>query len=109
MTYTQTELVSAALADPDRAPCACMRSSARRSGFFKAPPRYRELLEADAYYRNRSDVQRKAGNGPGRSNVRLEHPHLQKAGGPEGPLPPVPALGGGDGGPGLWTGPGGAL
>ena len=99
MTYTQTELVSAALADPDRAPMRLHEIVSEEIRVFRSSPRYRELLEADAYYRNRSDVQRKAGNGP----------QLQKAGGPEGPLPPVPALGGGDGGPGLWTGPGGDL
>lgn len=78
MTYTQTELVSAALADPDRAPMRLHEIVSEEIRVFRSSPRYRELLEADAYYRNRSDVQRKAGNGPGRSNVRLEHPIYKK-------------------------------
>ena len=75
---SKTELVSAALADPDRAPMRLHEIVSEEIRVFQSSPRYRELLEADAYYRNRSDVQRKAGNGPGRSNVRLEHPIYKK-------------------------------
>ena len=70
--------MSAALADPDRAGLRLHEIVSEEIRVFQSSPRYRELLEADAYYRNRSDVQRKAGNGPGRSNVRLEHPIYKK-------------------------------
>ena len=48
MTYTQTELVSAALADPDRAPMRLHEIVSEEIRVFQSSPRYRELLEADA-------------------------------------------------------------
>ncbi|GAC43333.1 phage portal protein [Paenibacillus popilliae] len=45
---------------------------------FKASEQYRRMLEAEQYYRNRSDVQRKTVELENRSNVKLEHPILKK-------------------------------
>jgi hypothetical protein len=45
---------------------------------FKASEQYRQMLEAQQYYRNRSDVQRKTVELDNRSNVKLEHPILKK-------------------------------
>ena len=78
MTYTQTELVSAALSDPANAPMTLAQIVSEEIREFLRSPQYRELLEADAYYRNRSDVQRKTNDIKDRSNARLEHPIYRK-------------------------------
>ena len=78
MTYTQTELVSAALSDPANAPMTLAQIVSEEIREFLRSPQYRELLEADAYYRNRSDVQRKTNDLKERSNARIEHPIYRK-------------------------------
>lgn len=45
---------------------------------FKASPEYAQMAEAENYYRNRSDVQRKEISYANRSNVKMEHPLLRK-------------------------------
>lgn len=45
---------------------------------FKASPEYAIMLEAESYYRNRSDVQRKTVDVANRSNTKIEHPILKK-------------------------------
>ena len=78
MTYTQTELVSAALSGPANAPMTLAQIVSEEIREFLRSPQYRELLEADAYYRNRSDVQRKTNDIKERSNARIEHPIYRK-------------------------------
>lgn len=74
MQYTQTELISAALSDPARAPMTLEQIISQEIREFKASPRFQEMLDAGEYYRNRSDVQRKTNNIEGRSNAKIEHP-----------------------------------
>lgn len=45
---------------------------------FEKSPAYARMLEAEAYYRNRSDVQRKTNEVERRSNTKIEHPILKK-------------------------------
>lgn len=45
---------------------------------FKRSPAFRRMQEAESYYLNRSDIQRKANDMPRRSNVRMEHPILRR-------------------------------
>lgn len=45
---------------------------------FKASDPYKIMDEAEQYYRNRSDVQRKTNDLKNRSNVKMEHPVLKK-------------------------------
>lgn len=45
---------------------------------FVKSPQYQTIVEAEQYYRNRSDVQRKENPLKNRSNVKMEHPILRK-------------------------------
>lgn len=45
---------------------------------FRHSPQYQDMLAAERYYYNRSDVQRKTNELAGRSNVKMEHPILRK-------------------------------
>ena len=45
---------------------------------FLLSPQYDTIREAEAYYRNRSDVQRKTNKYKDRSNTKIEHPILKK-------------------------------
>lgn len=45
---------------------------------FRHSPQYHEMLAAERYYNNRSDVQRKTNELAGHSNVKMEHPVLRK-------------------------------
>lgn len=74
MQYTQTELINAALSAPDTAPMTLEQIISREIQDFKASAQYREILTAEAYYRNRSEIQDKTINIEGRSNCRIEHP-----------------------------------
>lgn len=78
MQYTQTELVSAALSNPANAPMTLSQIVSEEIREFKRSPQYAEIREGEAYYRNRSDVQRKTSDMEGRSNTRLEHPAYRK-------------------------------
>lgn len=74
MELTQTELITAALSDPSRAPMSLERIISEEIKEFKASPRYTGMLEAEQYYRNRSDVQNKQNDIKKRSNTKIEHP-----------------------------------
>lgn len=45
---------------------------------FVKSPQFDEIVAADEYYRNRSDVQRKKNDIKDRSNTRIEHPYLKR-------------------------------
>lgn len=47
-------------------------------GDFLISPQYDIMKQADDYYRNRSDVQRKENKYKNRSNTKIEHPILKK-------------------------------
>ena len=75
---TQTQLVSAALAHGGAAPMTTAEIVGEEIARFLASPRRREMERARAYYANRSAVQDKPDNLPGRSNARIEHPIYRK-------------------------------
>ncbi len=74
MQYTQTELINAALSAPGTAPMTLEQIISQEIEDFKKSPRYAEILTAEEYYRNRSDIQKKMVDIEGRSNSRIEHP-----------------------------------
>lgn len=45
---------------------------------FKASEQYKDMLAADEYYSNRSDVQNKSNRFKRRSNTKIEHPYLKR-------------------------------
>ena len=55
----------------------CQQTRAKSSKF-KASEQYANMIQAEAYYRNRTDVQRKTNDVANRSNTRIEHPILKK-------------------------------
>ena len=75
---TQTQLVSAALAHGGAAPMTTAEIVGEEIARFLASPKRREMERARAYYANRSAVQDKPDNLPGRSNARIEHPIYRK-------------------------------
>jgi SPP1 family phage portal protein len=78
MEYTQTALVNAAIADPANAPMTLEQIVSEEIREFKQSSQYAELLQAEEYYRNRSDVQKKTSDMKNRSNTRIEHPAYRK-------------------------------
>lgn len=78
MEYTQTALVNAAISDPANAPMTLEQIVSEEIREFKNSPQYAELLQAEEYYRNRSDVQKKTVDMKNRSNTKIEHPVYRK-------------------------------
>lgn len=78
MEYTQTALVNAAISDPVNAPMTLEQIVSEEIREFKRSPQYAELLQAEEYYRNRSDVQKKTTEMKNRSNTKIEHPIYRK-------------------------------
>lgn len=62
----------------DNAPMAIEQIVEEEIRSFKTSEKYKIMVEAEQYYRNRSDVQRKHNDIRNRSNVRMEHPILKK-------------------------------
>lgn len=56
MQYTQTELINAALSAPDTAPMTLEQIVSQEIEDFRKSPRYAEILTAEEYYKNRSDI-----------------------------------------------------
>ena len=74
MQYTQTELINAALSAPDTAPMTLEQIVSQEIEDFRKSPQYAEILTAEEYYKNRSDIEKKQVDIEGRSNCRIEHP-----------------------------------
>lgn len=66
------------LSDPEKATMTLAQIVSEEIREFKASPEYAIMLEAESYYRNRSDVQRKTVDVANRSNTKIEHPILKK-------------------------------
>ena len=66
------------LSDPEKATMTLAQIVSEEIREFKASPEYANMLEAESYYRNRSDVQRKTVDVENRSNTKIEHPILKK-------------------------------
>ena len=65
------------LSDPEKATMTLAQIVSEEIREFKASPEYAIMLEAESYYRNRSDVQRKTVDVANRSNTKIEHPILK--------------------------------
>lgn len=78
MEYTATERILLELSDPKNVPMTLAQIVSEEIREFKASPRRQEMLVANAYYRNRSDVQRKTVRLKSRSNAKIERPILKK-------------------------------
>lgn len=71
MQYTQTELINAALSAPDTAPMTLEQIVSQEIEDFRKSPQYAEILTAEEYYKNRSDIQKKQVDIEGRSTAAL--------------------------------------
>lgn len=70
---TQTDRISALLRG--NAPMSIPEIVRREIDDFRASPRFHEMLDAERYYQNRSDIQNKANDvSPRLSNSKIEHP-----------------------------------
>ena len=67
-----------ALNDPDSVPMSLPKIIGEEVKEFKASEQYALMVQAESYYRNRSDVQRKTVELTKRSNTKIEHPILKK-------------------------------
>ena len=66
------------LNDPEKAPMTLAQIVSEEIREFKRSPQYSIMLEAEAYYRNRSSVQTKTVDVANRSNAKIERPILKK-------------------------------
>ena len=73
-----TDRLNLILNDPEKAPMSIAQIVTEEIREFKQSPEYARLLEAEQYYRNRSDVQNKTVEIAKRSNTKIEHPILKK-------------------------------
>lgn len=75
---TLNDEILRALSDPENVPMTLAQIVSEEVREFKKSPQYAMMLEAEWYYRNRSDVQNKTVDLTGRSNTKIEHPILKK-------------------------------
>lgn len=76
MIYTQTALTVAQLEASGAMTWEQIISN--EIAEFKCSEKYALMLEAERYYRNRSDIQRKSNDIAKRSNTKIEHPIIRK-------------------------------
>lgn len=73
-----TERMKLAISDPEKVPMRIEQILAEEVRAFRGSTRYGDMLRADAYYNNLSDVQRKEMAKGGNTNTKIEHPILKK-------------------------------
>lgn len=78
MEYTAMDRINLVLADPENAPMTMAQIISEEIREFRRSPEYAIMLEAEAYYRNRSSVQQKTVDLRSRSNTKIERPILKK-------------------------------
>ena len=66
------------LSDPEKATMTLAQIVSEEIREFKASPEYAIMLEAESYYRNRSDVQRKTVDVANRSNTKIDGRHQKQ-------------------------------
>lgn len=66
------------LSDPNKATMTLAQIVSEEVREFRSSPQYDAMVEAEQYYRNRSDVQTKTNTIAQRSNTKIEHPFLWK-------------------------------
>lgn len=72
------DLIKLALENPASTPMTLSEIITAEVAEYKASEVYKEMLQSDEYYKNRSDVQRKTNAIAKRSNTKIEHPILRK-------------------------------
>ena len=82
------------LSDPEKATMTLAQIVSEEIREFKASPEYAIMLEAESYYRNRSDVQRKTIDVANQFKHEDRTPDLEETCRPESELPSVEALDG---------------
>lgn len=76
--YSVMDRINMIISDPDHATMTLAQIVTEEIREFKASEQYANMIQAEAYYRNRTDVQRKTNDVANRSNTRIEHPILKK-------------------------------
>lgn len=66
------------LADPEHKTMSLEEIVAEEIQQFRASEQYRNILDGERYYRNRSAVQQKSNEVASRSNTKIEHPLIKK-------------------------------
>lgn len=72
------DLIRLAVDNPFNSPMTVPEIIEEEIKEYKASGKYQTMVMADAYYRNRSDVQNKTNTIAKRSNTKIEHPILKK-------------------------------
>ena len=70
--------INAVLSNPENATMSLAQIVSEEIREFKQSEQYQNIVQAESYYRNRSDVQKKTNDVANRSNTRIEHPILKK-------------------------------
>ena len=78
MALTEMDRIKMILSDPEKVPMSLAQIVGEEIKEFKSSEQYKIMVEAEQYYRNRSDVQRKTNDVANRSNCKIEHPILKK-------------------------------
>ena len=78
MALTEMDQIKMILSDPEKVPMSLAQIVGEEIKEFKSSEQYKIMVEAEQYYRNRSDVQRKTNDVANRSNCKIEHPILKK-------------------------------
>ena len=78
MALTEMDRIKMIISDPEKVPMSLAQIVGEEIKEFKASEQYKIMVEADQYYRNRSDVQNKTNDVANRSNCKIEHPILKK-------------------------------
>ena len=79
MVYlSETDRINAIISDPAHAPMTLAQIISEEIRDFKASEKRHLMIEADQYYKNRTDVQKKTNEIQNRSNTKIEHPILKK-------------------------------
>ena len=78
MELSVMDRINMILNDPEKVPMTLAQIVSEEIREFKRSPQYSIMLEAEAYYRNRSSVQTKTVDVANRSNAKIERPILKK-------------------------------
>lgn len=78
MELSVMDRINMILSDPEKATMSLAQIVSEEIREFKASPEYTIMQEAEAYYRNRSSVQKKTVDVANRSNAKIERPILKR-------------------------------
>ena len=78
MELSVMDRINLILSDPEKATMTLAQIVSEEIREFKKSPQYQIMVEAEAYYRNRSSVQKKTVDVANRSNTKIERPILKK-------------------------------